>query len=51
MRHLRISQTIWNIILIRLKSLYYEQALWSQINNLHRVCIKFSSLIMKYLYY
>ena len=36
--------------LLKMK-LYYEQALWSQFNNLHRVCIKLSSRIMKSLYY
>ena len=32
-----------------INNFYYEQALWSQFNNLHRVCIKLSSFIIKYL--
>ena len=36
-----------NFRLLNRRFCYYEQALWSQFNNLHRVCIKLSSLINK----
>ena len=51
------NNIIWSVKLVRffqmytVRSAHYEQALWSQLNNLHRVCIKLSSLIMKSLYY